>query len=106
MRGHSFRLGCATAALTLGFAISGNAGPAQDGRKSPTANWPMVAGDWGNGRYSGLGQITAANVKTLGGAWVHKFDGEVSRGTPVVFTKFSFTATTVKVVPRILSPTW
>jgi len=90
MRGHSFRLGCATAALTLGFAISGNAGPAQDGRKSPTANWPMVAGDWGNGRYSGLGQITAANVKTLGGAWVHKFDGEVSRGTPVVIDGMMF----------------
>ena len=33
-----------------------------DGRNAPTKDWPMVAGDWGNGRYSQLTQVNAANA--------------------------------------------
>jgi quinohemoprotein ethanol dehydrogenase len=47
-------------------------------------SWPMVEGDLGNSRYSTLNQINAKNIKELGAVWNHKFEGEVSRGTPVV----------------------
>ncbi|MDB5396610.1 MAG: quinonprotein alcohol dehydrogenase [Rhodospirillales bacterium] len=47
-------------------------------------DWPAVGGDWANSHYSTLYQIDTANVKQLGGAWLHKFDGERSRGTPVI----------------------
>src|SRR5262245_27047075 len=47
-------------------------------------SWPMVEGDLGNSRYSTLKQIHAGNIKELGAVWNHKFEGEVSRGTPVV----------------------
>ena len=66
-------------AMTASFA----AGAAEDGTKAPTKNWPMVEGNWGNQRYSADDQINATNIKQLGAAWMHKFDG-VSRGTPVV----------------------
>ena len=57
---------------------------AGDWRKAAGREWPMIEGDWGNTRYSTLEKINAANVKTLGGAWVHKFEGETTRATPVV----------------------
>ena len=41
-----------------------------DYRKPPSADWPLVGGDWGNTRYSTLSKIDAANVKTLKGAWM------------------------------------
>jgi glucose dehydrogenase/plastocyanin len=47
-------------------------------------DWPAVAGDRTNERYSPLDQINTGNVKTLGGAWLKKFDGVYSRVTPVV----------------------
>ena len=47
-------------------------------------DWPAVGGDWANDHYSTLSQIDTRTVKQLGGAWVHQFDGERSRGTPVV----------------------
>jgi len=47
-------------------------------------DWPAVAGGWDNSRYSTLDQINLTNVKTLGGAWMHAFDGERSRASPVV----------------------
>src|ERR1700733_9813234 len=47
-------------------------------------DWPAIGGDWANSHYSTLRQIDTGNVKQLGGAWVHQFDGERSRGTPVV----------------------
>jgi alcohol dehydrogenase (cytochrome c) len=51
----------------------------------PAGNdWPAIGGDWANSHYSTLRQIDTGNVKQLGGAWVHQFDGERSRGTPVV----------------------
>ena len=57
---------------------------AAEGVKPATKNWPMVEGDLGNSRYSTLAQVNSTNVKELGGVWHHKFEGEVSRGTPVV----------------------
>ncbi|HTJ65772.1 MAG TPA: PQQ-binding-like beta-propeller repeat protein [Alphaproteobacteria bacterium] len=47
-------------------------------------SWPMVEGDLGNSRYSTLKQIDTKNIKELGAVWNHKFEGEVSRGTPIV----------------------
>jgi glucose dehydrogenase len=38
---------------------------APDYRKPPTADWPLVGGDWGNTRYSPLAKINTSNVKTL-----------------------------------------
>jgi len=79
---------CAISMLAAGSAAAADS--PQDLRNAPTKNWPMVAGDWGNGRYSQLARINSANVKTLGGAWSHIFDGEVSRGTPVVVDGMMF----------------
>jgi quinohemoprotein ethanol dehydrogenase len=67
----------ALAATCLTVPVALNAAPASKG-------WPMVEGDLGNSRFSTLNQITPKNVKELGGVWNHKFEGEVSRGTPVV----------------------
>src|SRR5580704_10777995 len=41
-----------------------------NGRAPAAKDWPTVGGDWGNTRYSMLGQITAQNVTRLGGAWM------------------------------------
>jgi alcohol dehydrogenase (cytochrome c) len=81
---------CAAATLAAGFAVAAYAEPAGDLRKPAAGDWPMVAGNWGGQRYSALDQIRAANVKSLGGAWVHVFDGETSRGTPVVIDGMMF----------------
>src|ERR1700728_2481586 len=45
---------------------------------------PAVGGDLADDHYSALKQIDTGNVAKLGGAWVHTFDGERSRATPVV----------------------
>src|SRR5580692_10190265 len=57
-----------------------------NGRAPATKEWPTVGGDWGNTRYSMLGQITPQNVTKLGGAWMsQKFDQPASsRAMPVV----------------------
>ena len=71
------------ASLFVSSAIAGTtyaAGPGQPAGK----DWPAIGGDWANDHYSTLKQIDTANVKQLGGAWVHQLDGERSRGTPVV----------------------
>ncbi len=88
MRRNAMGLFCAVSMLAAGFATAAES--PQDLRKAPTKSWPMVAGDWGNGRYSQLTQINAANIKSLGGAWNHIFEGEVSRGTPVVVDGMMF----------------
>jgi alcohol dehydrogenase (cytochrome c) len=68
-------------AVPMAFAASAQAA----GLDSPAGSeWPAVGGDWANSRYSTLSQIDAGNVGRLGGAWVHRFDGEHSRATPVV----------------------
>ena len=43
-------------------------------------DWPAAGGDLADDHYSTLTQIDTRNVKQLGGAWVHQFDGE--RGHP------------------------
>jgi len=62
---------------------------APDFRKPPSAEWPLVGGDWGNTRYSTLSQINASNVKTIKGAWMARLNsgfgaGFSQQGTPVV----------------------
>jgi quinohemoprotein ethanol dehydrogenase len=66
-------------ALLLTSSIAG-ASP----ERPAAGDWPAIGGDWANSHYSALHRVDTANVKQLGGAWVHKFDGERSRGTPVV----------------------
>jgi len=66
--------------LALLLPTSALADPARPAGK----DWPAVGGDWANDHYSTLRQIDTKTVKQLGGAWVHQFDGERSRGTPVV----------------------
>jgi alcohol dehydrogenase (cytochrome c) len=67
----------ALAATCLTVPALLQAAPAEKG-------WPMVEGDLGNSRFSTLKQVNAGNIKELGAVWNHKFEGEVSRGTPVV----------------------
>jgi len=69
--------------------LLGVSAAAQDYRKPPTTDWPLVGGDWGNTRYSTLARITPANVKTLKGAWMARLQsgfgpGFSQQGTPVV----------------------
>src|SRR5471032_179298 len=73
----------ATAIIALGVATF----PAlakEDLTKSAGKDWPAVGGDWNNSRFSTLDKINTTNVKTLGGAWLKKFEGAYSRITPVV----------------------
>jgi glucose dehydrogenase/plastocyanin len=51
-----------------------------------TRDWPAVGGAWGNMHYSPLTQITAANVKEVGGAWKSEplANAASSRAMPVV----------------------
>jgi quinohemoprotein ethanol dehydrogenase len=48
---------------------------AQDYRSAPTAEWPLVGGDWGNSRYSPLDQINTTNAKNLKGGWMQRLNG-------------------------------
>ncbi len=66
----------AATALLLSVSASGAASAGND--------WPTVGGDLANDHYSTLKQIDTANITKLGGAWVHTFDGERSRATPVI----------------------
>jgi len=78
-------------ALLAATAISTTAQAAQTDNWTAAAgkDWPTIAGDWSNSRYSTLSKINADNVKTLGGAWMRKFDG-MSRATPVVANGLMF----------------
>ncbi len=60
------------------------AGGADDLRQPAGKDWPAVGGNWDNSRFSTLKQINTTNIKQLGGAWVHQFEGEHSRASPVV----------------------
>jgi len=73
--------------LILGLA--GLTAVAQDYRKPPSTDWPLVGGDWGNTRFSTLARINPSNVKTLKGAWMARLQsgfgaGFSQQGTPVV----------------------
>jgi quinohemoprotein ethanol dehydrogenase len=78
------------ALLILALApLALRAQPAPDLRKPPSADWPLVGGDWGNTRFSPLARIDASNVKTLKGAWMARLNsgfgpGYSQQGTPVV----------------------
>ena len=68
--------------------------PGEDGRTRPGKDWPLYGGDWSSARHSTLTQINASNVKTLGGAWTMKFDGNAStRATPIVKDGIMFIST-------------
>ena len=59
--------------------------PDEDGRAIPAKDWPLVGGDWTSARYSSLKQIDTGNVRSLGGAWMKRFNsGGSTRATPVV----------------------
>jgi glucose dehydrogenase len=72
----------ALAAAMTSFALAG--AMAADGIKPAAKEFRSVGGDLGNSRYSVLDQINTGNVAKLGGAWMVKFEGEMSRATPVV----------------------
>lgn len=57
---------------------------AADLSKPAGKEWPAANGDWTGSRFSTLTQINPGNVKQLGGAWLHKFEGAASRANPVV----------------------
>ncbi|MBY0509033.1 MAG: PQQ-binding-like beta-propeller repeat protein [Rhodospirillaceae bacterium] len=57
---------------------------AADLNKPAGKEWPAPNGDLAGTRFSTLTQVTPANVKQLGGAWLRKFEGAASRANPVV----------------------
>jgi alcohol dehydrogenase (cytochrome c) len=72
------------ALLASAFALPILAHAADDLAQPAGKDWPAVAGGWDNSRYSTLNQINTGNIKSLGGAWVHQFEGEQSRASPVI----------------------
>src|SRR3984885_3704265 len=74
------------AAGIIGIASGQTAG---EYRQPPSAEWPLVGGDWGNTRFSTIPQINRSNVKTLKGAWMARLNsgfgpGFSQQATPVV----------------------
>jgi glucose dehydrogenase len=61
------------------FVLAAVAARAQDLGKPPSADWPLVGGDWGNTRYSALARINPSNVKTLKGAWMARLNSGFGR---------------------------
>lgn len=49
----------------------------------PMKEWPSLGGDWNNGRYSGLTQISTKTVKNLSGVWLRELNAP-TRATPIV----------------------
>src|SRR5579883_181407 len=81
----SLGLRCLRYVLLAGALALPALASAKDDLNQPAAkDWPAVGGSWSNARYSSLDKINTQNVKQLGGAWLHKFDGEISRASPVV----------------------
>jgi quinohemoprotein ethanol dehydrogenase len=60
------------------------AGGGADLKQPAGKDWPAATGGWDNSRFSTLKQVDTKNIKSLGGAWVHKWEGESSRASPVV----------------------
>src|SRR5438067_405426 len=46
------------------------------------AEWPVVGGNLGNGRYSSLDQVNTGNVQNLKAAWMVHLGSGLSTGTP------------------------
>jgi alcohol dehydrogenase (cytochrome c) len=119
---HHFRAikwaGAATLALGACFAIAQgtrlqagqSAIAVDDGALAPATDWALIGGDWSNARYSRLTQISPANVKQLGGAWMRKFDNSAStRATPVVKDGLMFISAGAMVYalnPKTGEPVW
>jgi len=74
----------AAALMATAFVVPAARAAEADLAKPAGKDWPAVGGGWDNSRYSTLNQVNAGNVKQLGGAWLHKFEGESSRASPVV----------------------
>ena len=79
----SLRVPIATVAVVMMSAIVLSQRES-DGRQPPGRNWPLPGGHWGQTRYSTLDRITPQNVKTLGGAWHVRLNGEHVQASPVV----------------------
>ena len=83
-------------AFAVGFGLLGSFAAAQpsDWRNAPAKDFPLVGGNLSNQRYSALTQITPANVKSLGGAWMVHVSEEGQGGsmeaTPVVVNGVMF----------------
>ena len=69
----------------LGLASLRSVSSAAAGESYSGKEWAAPGGDWGSTRYSTLSQISAANVKQLGGAWaVDLPDRQVSKAPLMV----------------------
>jgi alcohol dehydrogenase (cytochrome c) len=66
-------------------------------------DWPVVGGDTSNTRFSSLAQVTTANVKQLGGAWMVNLKAGNARSTPVVKDGLMFVTAGLKLFA--LNPT-
>ena len=86
MSGHPRWIGVAVLAVVMTSPVGVAVQSGGSGSAPAAKDWATVGGDWGNARYSMLGQITAQNVTKLGGAWMsQKFDQAASsRAMPVV----------------------
>ncbi|HEV7665775.1 MAG TPA: PQQ-binding-like beta-propeller repeat protein [Chloroflexota bacterium] len=78
----------AAAALMVGPSVT-SAQTTPDYRLPPAADWPVVAGNWGNQHFSTLDQINTTNVKNLKGAWMARLNSGIGskysqQTTPVV----------------------
>ena len=59
-------------------------GLALTGASASDRGWPAIGGGPDNARFSPLTEIKPSNLAQLGGAWVHPFENETSRATPLV----------------------
>jgi alcohol dehydrogenase (cytochrome c) len=86
MSSHYRWIGVAVLAVLMASPVGVQVQSRVNGAAPAMKGWPTVGGEWGNARYSTLGQITAQNVTRLGGAWMsQKFDqAAASRAMPVV----------------------
>jgi alcohol dehydrogenase (cytochrome c) len=87
-------LNCSANAQTTGddsVAATIDVSQAQLTAMPPAANWPSYNGDYTGRRYSGLDQITPANVNQLRAQWVfHARNSESLEVTPVVVNGVMF----------------
>ncbi len=68
-----------------------------EGESYPGKEWAAPGGDWAGTRYSTLTQISARNIKQLGGAWVVETPDR-AEATPIVKDGRMFVVTTAGVI--------
>jgi alcohol dehydrogenase (cytochrome c) len=79
----------------LAFAHAEPDAQTQSGSGLSATEWTAPGGDLGTTRYSTLTQITPANVKRLGAAWVAPLpEGEATKASPVIKGGLVFVTTT------------